>query len=37
LCGSREDVAALLVVPGTRSGSVEIQTLGLTDDDWKPL
>lgn len=37
LCRSRTDLGALLVVPGTHSGSVEIHTAGLTDADWKAL
>jgi thiamine biosynthesis lipoprotein len=36
-CLRHPDVAAILVCPGSRSGSLDIQTYGLTDDDWQRL
>jgi len=36
-CLRHPDVAAILVCPGQRSGSLDIQTYGLTDDDWQRL
>lgn len=36
-CARHPDVAAILVCPGPRSGGLEIQAWGLTDDDWQRL
>jgi thiamine biosynthesis lipoprotein len=36
-CLRHPDVAAILVCPGQRSGSLDIQTYGLADDDWQRL
>ena len=34
-CESRPNLAALLVLPGPRSGGVEIRTAGLTESEWR--
>ncbi len=33
-CAQHPAVAALILTPGVRAGSVERHTIGLTDDDW---
>ncbi|MCY2991673.1 MAG: FAD:protein FMN transferase [Planctomycetota bacterium] len=34
-CRQREDVAAILVCPGERAGSLSLHTLGMSDTDWR--
>jgi thiamine biosynthesis lipoprotein len=34
-CQDRPDVSAILICPGARSGSIELVTLGLGDEDWQ--
>jgi thiamine biosynthesis lipoprotein len=36
-CRNHPEVAAILVCPGERSGSLDIQTFGLQADDWQRL
>ncbi len=36
-CRKHPEVAAILVCPGQRSGSLDIQTFGLQADDWQRL
>jgi thiamine biosynthesis lipoprotein len=36
-CRNHPEVAAILVCPGQRSGSLDIQTFGLPADDWQRL
>jgi thiamine biosynthesis lipoprotein len=36
-CRNHPEVAAILVCPGPRSGSLDIQTFGLQADDWQRL
>ena len=35
-CKAYPPLAALFVLPGSRQGSHEIETYGLSADDWKP-
>ena len=37
LCQQDDRLAALLVCPGQRSGSIEVSAIGLDDDDWRLL
>jgi len=37
ICGERPDLAMVLVVPGERSGTIEMHTAGLKDGDWQRL
>jgi thiamine biosynthesis lipoprotein len=34
-CRARPHLAAVLVSPGPRQGSIELHTCGLNDEDWK--
>ena len=36
-CQDRSDLSAVLICPGQRSGSVELVTIGLDDEDWQRL
>jgi len=36
-CRNHPEVAAILVCPGQRSGSLDIQALGLQAEDWQRL
>lgn len=36
-CGSRPDIAALLVTPGSRAGAMDLHPINLADDAWRPL
>lgn len=36
-CSRRTDIQALLVLPGSKSGSVEIATFNLPESDWRPI
>jgi thiamine biosynthesis lipoprotein len=36
-CRSRDDLAALMICPGARSGSVETHAIGLSEGDWRRL
>lgn len=35
-CAGHEAVAAILVCPGPHAGSLELHTIGVDDDDWRP-
>jgi thiamine biosynthesis lipoprotein len=36
-CRGRDELAALMVCLGARSGSIEVHPIGLNDDDWRRL
>ena len=36
-CRSRPEIAAVIVCPARRAGGIEVQSIGLGEDDWKPL
>lgn len=35
-CDAHPDIAAILVAPGDRSGSLDVHSVGLTEDQWQP-
>jgi thiamine biosynthesis lipoprotein len=36
-CADRADIAAVLVCPGERSGSIAMHSIGMQDEDWRRL
>ena len=36
-CHGRDDLAAVMVCPGERSGAIELHPIGLEESDWDRL